>query len=112
MALKKEPSKSSLSPELLNQFQSNFSDQAENASTNSQLLADLPHRAPKKTNYKNIFNVHMGTGDKARLKAFCAERELPINTFILFAIENLINEIEDGKCSVSKSGIRVIKSGN
>lgn len=51
----------------------------------------------------------MGTGDKARLKAFCAEREVPINTFILFAIEHLIDEIEEGQCTVSKSGIRMIK---
>ena len=66
-------------------------------------------KTSKKPNYKNIFNVHMGTGDKARLKTFCAAHEVPINTFILFAIEHLIDEVEEGKCTVSKSGIRTIK---
>ena len=113
MALKKsEPAqtvenKTSLSPELMSQFQNNF------ASTTTESLTTEtsaePVKTTKKPNYKNIFNVHMGTGDKARLKTFCAAREVPINTFILYAIEHLINEIEDGKCTVSKSGIRMIK---
>ncbi len=113
MALKKsEPvqtaeNKTSLSPELMSQFQNNFASQP----TESQVIETVSEKtkAAKKPNYKNIFNVHMGTGDKARLKTFCAAREVPINTFILYAIEHLINEIEDGKCSVSKSGIRMIK---
>jgi len=109
MALKKsEPiqvsnEKSSLSAELMTQFQNNFSVQPEEE---KQEVASKS----KKPNYKNIFNVHMGTGDKARLKTFCAAREVPINTFILYAIEHLIDEIEDGKCTVSKSGIRIIKT--
>ena len=112
MALKKsspEPQieETSISPELIKQFQNNFSTPV---ATEETLEAAVPEKkAEKKPNYKNIFNVHMGTGDKARLKAFCAEREVPINTFILFAIEHLIDEIEEGQCTVSKSGIRMIK---
>lgn len=114
MALKKsEPETvkeevSSISPELVKQFQNNFS-----APVITDDIDDEPEtiekKASKKPNYKNIFNVHMGPGDKARLKAFCAEREVPINTFILFAIENLIDMVEEGQCTVSKSGIRMIK---
>lgn len=116
MALKKsEPvksnSESSLSPELMNQFQNNFT--APSVSADSSAPESVSTTAAtgkeKKPNYKNIFNVHMGTGDKARLKTFCAAREVPINSFILFAIEHLIDEVEDGKCTVSKSGIRMIK---
>ncbi len=112
MALKKmEPavaaaeSKSSLSPELLSQFQSNFNASADDV----QALPEDDSAKARKPNYKNIFNVHMGTGEKVRLKAFCAAREVPINTFILYAIEHLIEEIEDGKCTVSKSGIRATR---
>lgn len=113
MALKKpEPvetkEESSISPELLKQFQNNFSAPltAEEKKEDTEITEK---KAAKKPNYKNIFNVHMGTGDKARLKIFCAEREIPINTFILFAIDHLIDEVEEGKCTVSKSGIRTIK---
>lgn len=114
MSLKKEPVKedtSSISPELLKQFQNNFS-----AAPLTESAEYIPEESvkekkvsDKKPNYKNIFNVHLGTGDKARLKTFCAAREVPINTFILFAIEHLIDEVEEGKCTVSKSGIRTIK---
>lgn len=110
MALKKSPSletaetKSSLSPELMSQLQNNFASVPNPTESN----AEIP-KPTKKPNYKNIFNVHLGTGDKARLKAFCAAHEVPINTFILFAIEHLIDEVEDGKCTVSKSGIRAIR---
>ncbi len=115
MALKKsEPvqnqteSSSSLSPELMNQFQNNFATTAASDTLKVETAPVKPVNT-KKPNYKNIFNVHMGTGDKARLKTFCAAREVPINTFILYAIEHLIDEIEEGKCSVSKSGIRILK---
>lgn len=114
MALKKpEPvetkaEESSISPELLKQFQNNFSTPV--ATVEEDDIPDTTEKkSAKKPNYKNIFNVHMGTGDKARLKIFCAEREVPINTFILFAIDHLIEEVEEGKCTVSKSGIRTIK---
>jgi len=113
MALKKSSPETqiedtSISPELLKQFQNNFSTPvATEESLDSAVVSEK--KSDKKPNYKNIFNVHMGTGDKARLKAFCAEREVPINTFILFAIEHLIDEIEEGQCTVSKSGIRMIK---
>lgn len=113
MALKKsapietDTSKSSLSPELMSQFQSNFTSTPVVETESKQ--DDEPKKTAKKPNYKNIFNVHMGTGDKARLKTFCAAHEVPINTFILFAIEHLIDEVEEGKCNVSKSGIRTIK---
>lgn len=112
MALKKsEPETikeevSSISPELMKQFQNNFSAPVV---TNDVDDDSEEKKTTKKPNYKNIFNVHMGPGDKARLKAFCAEREVPINTFILFAIENLIDMVEEGQCTVSKSGIRMIK---
>lgn len=114
MALKKslvetEKESLSLSPELMNQFQSNFA-----SSTHQENIAVVPETlktSVKKINYKNIFNLHLGTGDKARLKAFCAAHEIPINTFVLFAIEHLIDEVEDKKCTVSKSGIRTLKSG-
>ena len=116
MALKKsEPvqaseTKSSLSPELMNQLQNNFSSQVTTDTSENEVTEEKASSASsKKPNYKNIFNVHMGTGDKARLKSFCAAREVPINSFILFAIEHLIDEVEDGKCTVSKSGIRMIK---
>ena len=113
MALKKDSeieeistSRTSISPELVKQLQNNFT-----APTVSEepKFAEVKKASDKKPNYKNIFNVHMGTGDKARLKTFCAAREVPINTFILFAIEHLIDEVEEGKCTVSKSGIRMIK---
>lgn len=113
MALKKDPeieeissTRTSISPELVKQLQNNFT-----APTVSEepKIAEVKKTSEKKPNYKNIFNVHMGTGDKARLKTFCAAREVPINTFILFAIEHLIDEVEEGKCTVSKSGIRMIK---
>lgn len=115
MALKKstpEPQNeeaTSISPELLKQFQNNFSTPvATEESLKTETVVE-EKKSDKKPNYKNIFNVHMGTGDKARLKTFCAAREVPINTFILFAIEHLIDEIEEGQCTVSKSGIRMIK---
>ncbi len=111
MALKKSDSKetttqtqSSLSPQLMSQFENNFSSSLETSNSEN---ADT--KSAKKPNYKNIFNVHMASGDKARLKVFCAEREVPINSFILFAIEHLIDEVEEGKYSVSKSGIRNLK---
>ncbi|MDY6397814.1 MAG: hypothetical protein SPL22_08780 [Treponema sp.] len=115
MALKKsapvesESSKSSLSPELMSQFQNNFASTPVVENETTAESTEEPKKTAKKPNYKNIFNVHMGTGDKARLKTFCAAHEVPINTFILFAIEHLIDEIEEGKCTVSKSGIRTIK---
>lgn len=115
MALKKstptenESNKSSLSPELMSQFQNNFASTPAVRNENSSETEKETVKTSKKPNYKNIFNVHMGTGDKARLKTFCAAHEVPINTFILFAIEHLIDEVEEGKCTVSKSGIRTIK---
>ena len=115
MALKKsepaetETTKSSLSPELLSQFQNNFSSTSDAVNESSGDTTTETVKTTKKPNYKNIFNVHLGTGDKARLKTFCAAHEVPINTFILFAIEHLIDEVEEGKCTVSKSGIRTIK---
>ena len=108
MALKKQEVKSSLSEEMMNQFQNNFTAHQE-VNDKPEVVNSTLTSKTKKPNYKNIFNVHMGTGDKARLKSFCAAREIPINTFILFAIEHLIDEIEDGKCTVSKSGIRILK---
>lgn len=111
MALKKD-NVSSISPELLKQFQNNFTVSNEVQAPDSVTTEPVEEEkkvSEKKTNYKNIFNLHMGTGDKSRLKIFCAENEVPINTFILFAIEHLIEEVEEGKCTVSKSGIRIIK---
>ena len=99
MALKKSE-ESSLSPELMSQFQSNFA---------TQTKEPAPLTEKKKPDYKNIFNVHMGTGDKARLKIFCAEHEVPINTFILYAIDRLLCDVEEGRCTVSKSGVRTIR---
>ena len=115
MALKKsapvesELNKSSLSPELMSQFQNNFTSTPVVEKEIESEKAEEVKKSAKKPNYKNIFNVHLGTGDKARLKTFCAAHEVPINTFILFAIEHLIDEVEEGKCTVSKSGIRTIK---
>ena len=115
MALKKSApvesklNKSSLSPELMSQFQNNFTSTPVVEKETASTTVEEVKKSAKKPNYKNIFNVHLGTGDKARLKAFCAAHEVPINTFILFAIEHLIDEVEEGKCNVSKSGIRTIK---
>lgn len=119
MALKKsEPVKTtleeetSLSPNLLSQLQSNFSstpaDNLEPAEASTTTSSSAKTNT-KKPDYKNIFNLHLATGDKSRLKAFCAEREVPINTFILFAIDHLIDDIEEGKCTVSKSGVRTLR---
>lgn len=115
MALKKsipvetETNKSSLSPELMSQFQNNFTSSLVVENKVASESMEESKKPAKKPNYKNIFNVHLGTGDKARLKMFCAAHEIPINTFILFAVEHLIDEVEEGKCTVSKSGIRTIK---
>lgn len=72
---------------------------------------DIPNEPyKKKLEYDDNFNLRLPTGERNRLKSFCAERGVSMTQFILFSIEYLQESILEGRCSVSKMGIRNLQS--
>lgn len=103
MALKKE---SVISQEALSQLKSNFfSNEMEEAPKKAVTIVS----DDKKPDYSDTYILRLPKGERSRIKAFCASKEVSMSSFIMFSIDHLMSEVEEGRATVSKTGVKVNK---
>ena len=103
MALKKE---SVIPQEALSQLKSNFfSNEAEETPKKNVMSVS----EDKKPDYSDTYILRLPKGERSRIKAFCASKEVSMSSFIMFSIDHLMSEVEEGRATVSKTGVKVNK---
>ncbi len=56
--------------------------------------------------YSDNINLRLPKGERKRLKSFCADHDISMTQFIVFAIDYLESRVEDGNATVSKMGVK------
>lgn len=64
--------------------------------------------APADPSISESFIVRMPAGTKDKLKAFCAMNHVSMNLFTILAIDTLKDDIEAGRRTVSKLGVKTL----
>lgn len=59
-------------------------------------------------NTRCLLNIVMTKSEKKDLKVWCENHDVSMNFFIKLAIDDLQFEVENGKKSISKTGVRAL----
>lgn len=74
------------------------------ASGEAKASAEKIQREEK--SYSDNINLRLPKGERKRLKSFCADHDISMTQFIVFAIDYLESRVEDGNATVSKMGVK------
>lgn len=65
-----------------------------------------------KREYKDTVLLNLPKGERNVFKSFCAQNDLTMTDFIYFAMDYIKEGVENGKFSITRSGIKELKNGN
>ncbi len=76
----------------------------------AEAKADNAEKSQKEEkSYSDNINLRLPRGERKRLKSFCADHDISMTQFIVFAIDYLESRVEDGNATVSKMGVKDVE---
>jgi len=110
----RNPIKKQVLPEVItNQldevFNSGKNNDIEYPTEQIQKKESVTEKKAKKRDNTDVVNLYLPKGERANFKIFCAENGIDMTNFIYTCMDFVRSNVEDGKLSVSKAGIKILQ---